>query len=48
MSDIQDGRSLLAAAPVWAGVPVETSASLAALPCLLPSFPLRRGAPGSE
>jgi hypothetical protein len=48
MSDISDGRALLAAAPVWVGLPENPHASLAAIPCLLPSFPVRRAAPGSE
>ncbi|MGP8077083.1 MAG: hypothetical protein ACLQD8_01245 [Thermoplasmata archaeon] len=48
MSDIPDERALLAAAPVWVGLPHEPSTSLAALPCLLPSFPSRRGLAGQE
>ena len=48
MSDMSDGRALLAAAPVSVGVPYEAVSSLAALPCFLPAFPLRRGVPWPE
>jgi len=48
MSDTHDGRKILAAAPVWVGVPLPPPTSLAALPVLLPSFPDRRWKPGRE
>ena len=39
---------MLAAAPVWVGLPENPPASLAAIPCMLPSFPVRRAVLGLE